>query len=85
MPEHLPQAQEQTENTNYLWIIQFNLNKSEKAHLNIINKKVSANYNIMLIQEPYTTTFNAIWSPANFRPIFLINRFQNKEQIQSVI
>ena len=39
----------------------------------------------MLIQEPYTTTFNAIWTPANFRPIFPINRLQNEEQIHSVI
>ena len=39
----------------------------------------------MLIQEPYTTTFNAIWMPANFRLIFSINRLQNEEQIRSVI
>ena len=60
MPEHQPQTQEQTENDEYLWIIQVNLNKSEKAHLDIINEKISTNYDIMLIQEPYTTTFNAI-------------------------
>ena len=39
----------------------------------------------MLIQEPYTTAFNAIHTLANFRPIFPINRLQNKEQICSVI
>ena len=85
MTEHQQQAQNQTENDEYLCIIQINLNKSEKAHLDIINKKVSTNYDIMLIQEPYTTTFNTIHSPANFRPIFPINKIQNKEQIQLVI
>ena len=62
-----------------------NLNKLEKAHLDIINEKVSTNYDIMLIQEPYTTTFNAIQLPTNFRPIFSINRLQIEEQIWSVI
>ena len=33
----------------------------------------------MLIQEPYTTTFNTIWMPANFRLIFPVNRLQNEE------
>ena len=62
--------QEDTETENYIRIIQINLNKSKKAHLDIINKNVSTNYNLMLIQEPYTTTFNAICTPANFRLIF---------------
>ena len=39
----------------------------------------------MLIQEPYTTTFNAIRTPTNFRPVFPSNRFQNDAQIRSVI
>lgn len=54
------QIQEQTKIINSLNIIQINLNKSGKAYLDIINKKVSKNYNLMLIQGPYTTTFNAI-------------------------
>ena len=45
MPEQ--NMQEDTETENYIRIIQINLNKSEKAHLNIINKKVSTNYDIM--------------------------------------
>lgn len=39
----------------------------------------------MLIQEPYTTTFNAIRTPSNFRSVFLIHRLQNEDQIRSVI
>jgi ribonuclease HI len=66
-------------------ILQINLNKSEKAHLDIINEKVSQKYDIMLIQEPYTTTFNAIRAPANFRPVCSRNSEDADVQIRSVI
>ena len=68
-----------------LRILQCNLNKSEKAHLDIINEKVSRNYDIILIQEPYTTSFNAIRTPANFRPVSPRNRNQADVQVRSVI
>ena len=86
MPEQ-PHEYDQQNTNNRLRILQINLNKSEKAHLNIINEKVSKNYDLMLIQEPYTTTFNAIRTPTNFRPVFPAHRLQNQndEQIQSVI
>ena len=86
MPEQ-PNENDQQNINNRLRILQINLNKSEKAHLDIINGKVSKNYDIMLIQEPYTTVFNAIRTPANFRPVFPVHRLQNHndEQIWSVI
>ena len=86
MPEN-PQANNETDNSNRLRIFQINLNKSERAHLDILNENVSQKYDIMLIQEPYTTTFNAIRTPPNFRPVFPSHRRQNQdiEQIRSVI
>ena len=63
-----PAHQEEQQPTK-IRIMQINLNKSERAHLDIINEKVSSKYDIMLIQEPYTTQFNAIRTPANFRPV----------------
>ena len=60
MSEQQEQTHEVAEITDSLKIFQINLNKSEKAHLDIINKKVGKLFDIMLIQEPYTTTFNAI-------------------------
>ena len=66
-------------------ILQINLNKSEKAHLDIINEDVSQKYDIILIQEPYTTTFNMIRTPANFRPVYPLHRLQDDDQIRSVI
>jgi hypothetical protein len=79
MPEHPEDL------NNSLRILQINLNKSEKAHLDILNSKVSQNYDIMLIQEPYATAFNGIRTPTNFRPVFPSNRFTSKDKVRSVI
>ena len=65
--------------------MQINLNKSEKVHLDILNENVSQNYDIILIQEPYTTSFNAIRTPTNFRPVYPTNRLQDDAQIRSVM
>ena len=75
----------QEDQASKIRIMQINLNKSEKAHLDIINENVSQKYDIMLIQEPYTTTFNAIRTPTNFRPVFPRNRIANESPIRSVI
>src|ERR1700678_819057 len=73
-------------NTNArIRLLQINLNKSEKAHLDIINEQLSQEFDIILIQEPHTTVFNAIRTPANFRPVFPSHRFTSQDQIRSVI
>jgi hypothetical protein len=70
-------------NPKSIKILQINLNKSKKAHLDILNERVSDKYDVILIREPYTTTFNAIRTPANFRPVRPNNGLQ--DQIRSVI
>jgi hypothetical protein len=85
MSEHSEEPANQEDITTKIRIMQVNLNKSERAHLDIINENVSQRYDIMLIQEPYTTTFNAIRMPTNFRPIFPRNRIANESPIRSVI
>ena len=80
-----PEPMLQQDNTKKLAILQINLNKSERAHLDIINENVSQKYDIILIQEPHTTTFNMIRTPTNFRPVFPTNRLQDDAQIRSVI
>src|ERR1700678_2291048 len=70
---NMSEQQENPQNRNNnetLRLLQINLNKSEKAHLDIINENLSRDYDLILIQEPYTTTFNAIRTPTNFRPVF---------------
>jgi hypothetical protein len=71
--------------TNMIRILQLNLNKSDKAHLELINSDLGRKYDIVLIQEPYTTAFNAIRTPANFWPVYPKNRFVDDAQICSVI
>src|ERR1700678_4500234 len=66
-------------------MLQINLNKSEKAHLDIINEQISQNYDIILVQEHYTTIFNAIQTPTNFRPVFPSHRLSSQDQIRSVM
>ena len=78
-----PELEEQ-DNITTIRIFQINLNKSEKVHLELINNKVSQLYDIMLIQEPYTTTFT-IRTPNNFRPVFPTNRIEGEEKVRSVI
>ena len=85
MPEHPGSPPPYQENQEVkIRILQCNLNKSERAHLDIINEKVSQKYDVMLIQEPYTTKFNAIRTPANFRPVFPRSR-DAETQVRSVI
>ena len=85
MPEQQEATQGAENDNERIRILQINLNKSKKAHLDIINERVSNEYDVILIQEPYTTVFNAVRTPANFRPVFPSHRFQNEDQIRSVI
>src|SRR6202522_1549053 len=84
MPEHREAPLHRTNNEK-ICMLQINLNKSEKAHLDIINERFCQDYNVILIQEPYTTTFNAIRTPTNFRPVFPAHRLVSQDQIRSVI
>jgi ribonuclease HI/endonuclease/exonuclease/phosphatase family metal-dependent hydrolase len=86
MPERPEAPQEPIDdNEQRIRLLQINLNKSEKAHLDIINEEISKNFDIILIQEPFTTVFNAIRTPANFRPVFPAHRFGNQDQVRSVV
>src|ERR1700679_1868337 len=86
MPERLEPANDQPEEQETIKILQINLNKSETAHLDIINENnLSKEFDIILIQEPHATKFNAIRSPPNFRPVFPVNRLTDDARIRSVI
>jgi hypothetical protein len=85
MPEHQPLPNAQPQQLNSLRLLQINLNKSERAHLDIINERVSQRFDVILIQEPYGTIFNAIRTPTNFRPIFPSHRIGNDGTSRSVI
>jgi hypothetical protein len=74
-----------TTNIASLRILQLNLNKSEKAHLELSNN-VGKDWDIVLLQEPHIINhFNAIRTPANFRPVFPEDRGRNGTTVRSVI
>lgn len=85
MPEQPTMPAPQEDQPLKIRILQVNLNKSEKVHLDIVNERVSIKYDIILIQEPYTTKFNTIQTLANFRLVFPKNIFTEEAQIRSVI
>src|SRR5271168_5175239 len=84
MPEQ-PEEHQDSNNNETLWLLQINLNKSKKAHLDIIDENLSQDYDLILIQEPHTTIFNAIRTPTNFRPVFPAHRLSSQDQIHSVM
>ena len=66
--------------TGNIRILQINLNKSVKAHLKLLNTRLSKKYEIVLIQEPHVTKFNKIRTPTNFRPVFPSHRTQSQDK-----
>jgi hypothetical protein len=75
----------QQEEPKSITIMQINLNKSQKAHLELINGEASQKYDIILVQEPHVTSFNKIRTPTNFRQVFPINRLQLDAVTRSAI
>jgi hypothetical protein len=69
-----------------LRIFQLNLNKSEAAHLDIINSEPGKNWDIILIQEPYLTHLGHVRAPNGFVSVFPTDRLVNQENpVRSVI
>jgi hypothetical protein len=64
-----------------LRIIQLNLNKSEKAHLDFINGALGNRWDVILIQEPYLTHLGHIRAPNGFTSVFPLDRLSNQEAI----
>ena len=52
--------------TTKLRILQINLNKSLTAHLKLINDSLAAQWDVVLVQEPYITFFSSIRTPNQF-------------------
>jgi len=49
-----------------LWILQINLNKSSKAHLELYNKVSRDEWDIILVQEPHVTAMGNIRTPNGY-------------------
>lgn len=67
-------------------ILQINLNKSEKAHLDLLNNTRNERWDLVLIQEPHVMSkFLHIRTPANYRQIFPENRGRDDSMVRSII
>ncbi len=70
---------------NRLRILQINLNKSEKAHLDLLNGPLGTNWDIVLIQEPHVTKFRTIRTPMKFRQVYPADRWKRDTTVRSAI
>ncbi|KIJ95236.1 hypothetical protein K443DRAFT_28688, partial [Laccaria amethystina LaAM-08-1] len=52
-----------------LRILQINLNKSSKAHLELYNRVSKKEWDLVLVQEPHVTTLGNIRTPSEFVPV----------------
>jgi hypothetical protein len=65
-----------------LQILQINMNRSETAHLDLINCNLGKYWDVICLQEPHITKHGNIRTPKQFRPIYPVSR--NKEGIGKV-
>ncbi|KAF8148183.1 hypothetical protein B0H34DRAFT_641384, partial [Crassisporium funariophilum] len=53
-----------------LRILQINLNKLGKAHLDLLNRPLVTKWDVVLIQEPHVTMFLTIRTPMKFQQVY---------------
>ncbi|XP_006457370.1 hypothetical protein AGABI2DRAFT_71908, partial [Agaricus bisporus var. bisporus H97] len=57
-------------NEQRLRILQINMNRSEAAHLDLINRNLGKYWDIICLQEPHITKYGNIRTPKNFRQVY---------------
>jgi hypothetical protein len=60
-----------------LRILQINLNKSAKAHLELYNKVLRKDWDFVLVQEPYVTAMGNIRTPTGYIPVIPVDRYKD--------
>ncbi|KII89054.1 hypothetical protein PLICRDRAFT_78414, partial [Plicaturopsis crispa FD-325 SS-3] len=61
------------------------LNKSSKAHFDLINSAVHKDYDILAIQEPYLDSFANTKATSKWRVVYPSSRFADKSTVRSVL
>ncbi|KAF8992860.1 hypothetical protein BDQ17DRAFT_1224749, partial [Cyathus striatus] len=56
-----------------LRILQLNIRKSPAAHLDLANRSLASDWDIILVQEPNIIFTNDICTPNNFHPVIPAN------------
>ena len=62
-----------------------NLNKSEKAHLDLINGPLGTDWDIVLLQELHVTKFSTIQTPWKFQQVYSSDRRKADSTVHSAI
>ena len=60
-----------------LRILQINLNKSSKAHLELYNKVLKKDWDIIMVQEPHVTAMGNIRTPNGFVVVVPVDRYKD--------
>ena len=68
-----------------LCIWQQNLNKSDKAHYDLINTPLHKNWDILALQEPYIDTFGNTKANSRWHVVYLLSHLTNNTTNRSVI
>ena len=76
---------DETNRITKLRILQLNLNKSVSAHLEHINDSLAVHWDIVLIQEPYITSFSSIRTPNCFISVTPTSQGALDSPVQSMI
>ena len=66
---------------NRLRILQININKLSKAHLDLINGALAKKWDIILIQEPHITFLGHVRTPNSFASIFPQDRLARPDLV----
>ena len=66
-------------------IWQQNLNKSAKAHWDLINSSIHKDWDVILLQEPYLDSYGNTKATNNWRVVYPSSRFTNDSVVRSVI
>src|SRR6266481_1027539 len=68
-----------------LRIGQQNLNKSDKAHYDLINSLAHKDWDLLLLQEPYIDTYGNTKATSHWHTIYLSSHLSNNSTKRSVI
>jgi len=68
-----------------LWILQINLNKSSKAHLELYNKVSQKKWDIVLVQEPHVMAMGNIRIPNRYVMVTPVDQFKDSAPVTRAV
>jgi exonuclease III len=81
----LPMSEQPERRPTRLRILQINLNKSQKAHLELYNRVSGKEWDIVLVQEPYIMFTGNIRTPNGFVPVVPAGRYKDGASVTRAV